>query len=506
MLAATFARDDDAGTTPEVIMLVARVSLMALTALHLGAPARAAEPAPPTLELRGRTLVVQPAAGPESVLDLGCDPLGMMPHGDRVHVACGADGAVEVALGPPLAVVARRTYEGAVTGHFLLEGAVWVRLARVEARPLIAGGALPAPGPGAITGPVAPAVTPPLPTPSASARLPLLERHAGRVVIDAPAELDLTAGQHVELFVEREVDLGGGAKATREERVAVGRVTAVGQGRAEVDLGLGERVPAGAFARPTKAPLTASMFVSPRLTDLWELRFAFRPFLALGTVGFGMVDDLRATYRFDAPVALHLVLEPAGVGVADDGNILALAGNLIATYDSALFEVGLGLGWSAVNGDLGWSSEDASGAGSFEFERVKDGFSIAQLARLGAIDGLNVTVLNSFLLYEDKFNYGGTRATVQVPVDDNLWFIAAGGGGSSGYAFGEIGLRVLVAGNGDHGTVLLTPSLGGAALFGETEESCMVWNPSTQVTEPGTCISDIDYGGPMVGIAIEYRP
>lgn len=487
-------------------MLIARVSPLVALFVSLGGAASAAEPPPATLELRGRALVVRPVAGPEAALELGCDPLGLLHVADRVHVACGPDGAVEVALGPPLTIVARRVFEGAVTGHFILDGEVWVRLARVEARPLVAASAIAPPGPGS-PGPIAVPTSPAPPVRHATApRLPLLERHAGRVIIGAPADLELTRGQHIELFVERTVDLGGGAAATREQRVAIGVVAAVGEGRAEVDLGLGERIPAGALARPTSAPLTASMFVSPRLTDLWELRFALRPFLALGTVGFGMVDDLRATYRFEAPVALHLVLEPAGVGIADDGNILALAGNLVATYDSALFEVGLGLGWSAVNGDLGWGADEASAGGDYEFRRVKDGFSLAQLARLGAVDGLNITILNSFLLYDDRFNYGGTRATVQVPVSEHLWFIAAGGGGSSGYAFGEIGLRVLVAGNGDHGTVLLTPTLGGAALFGETEERCQVWNSSTQTNEPGTCVTDIDYGGPMVGIAVEFRP
>lgn len=487
-------------------MLIARVSPLIAVLVSLAAVASAAEPPPATLELRARALVVRPGAGPEATLDLGCDPLGLLQLADRVHVACGPDGAVEVALGPPPAIVARRVFEGAVTGHFLLDGEVWVRLARVEARPLVAANGIAPSGP-ITSGPTTvPTPSAPSVTPAPANRLPLLERHPGRVIVEAPADLGLTRGQHVELFVERTVDLGGGSSATREQRVAIGVVAAVGEGRAEVELGLGERVPAGAMARPTSAPLTASMFVSPRLTDLWELRFAFRPFLALGTVGFGMVDDLRATYRFEAPVALHLVLEPAGVGIADDGNILALAGNLVATYDSALFEVGLGLGWSAVNGDLGWGADEASAGGDYEFKRVKDGFSLAQLARLGAVDGLNITILNSFLLYDDKFNYGGTRATVQVPVSERLWFIAAGGGGSSGYAFGEIGLRVLVAGNGDHGTVLLTPTLGGAALFGETEESCQVWNSSTQTNEPGTCVTDIDYGGPMVGIAVEYRP
>ena len=480
------------------------LSLASTAPTEAAAPAEAAsaiKAATPAFALVGRSLVVATPGGDASV-DLGCAPLAALAAGDRVHVACGADGAVEVALGPAPAVVAHRSYDAAVTGHFVLDGAVWVRLARVEARPLEASTSAPVGAP-----PVTPSSLPePAATPAPS-RLAVLERHPGRVIVASPPDAPLERGAHVELFVEHPVDLGGGAGATREERVAIGRVSAAGDGRAEVELGLGERVPPSALARPTSAPLTASMFTSPRLPGLWDLRFALRPFLALGTVGFGMVDELRATWRFEAPVAVHAMVEPLGLGIADAGNILALAGNVVVTYDSALFEVGLGLGWSAVNGDLLTSSYDSgSGTGSYEFKRVKHGLSLAQLARLGATDGLNLSIFNSFILHDDEFKYGGTRVSVQVPVDERLWFVMTGGGGLAGYAFGEIGLRVLVTGNGDRGTVFLTPTLGAAGLFGETEVSCTVWNPTLGQEEAGTCTQDIDYSGPMVGIIMEYRP
>ena len=72
----------------------------------------------------------------------------------------------------------------------------------------------------------------------------------------------------------------------------------------------------------------------------------------------------------------------------------------------------------------------------------------------------------------------------------------------------EVGLRVLTLGNGDHGSLFLTPSLGGAYLFGEVEEDCgSIPDPQTgeSVVIKDGCVNDIEYGGPMVGLGVEWR-
>ncbi|MFW5968223.1 MAG: hypothetical protein ACOCV2_11925, partial [Persicimonas sp.] len=79
----------------------------------------------------------------------------------------------------------------------------------------------------------------------------VVEQRDGAVIVDLGRDDGIERGQHIELYEERETDLGGDETSTREERVAVGRVVSVGETRAEVDLGLHERVDGGTLARPT---------------------------------------------------------------------------------------------------------------------------------------------------------------------------------------------------------------------------------------------------------------
>jgi len=506
---------------------------LGLGAAHAAAPAQAA-PAQATLPTRitfeGDALVLTRGEEVQRVA-LPCHPVGQpLVYQTRAYVACGADGVVLVQVKPKLAVVGRRVVDGAVKGLFLAGGTVWARLERVEARPVsalpsAAAAAARTPrgvvqvdgestlgrvGAGGTGGrvPQGPSAQAAQRAEAARAALPVIALGAGYVDIAGGRAQGLARGGHMEIFTESQVDLGGGQTATRERRWAVGRLSAVGETRSRVELGLGERIPKGAKARWVARPLTATMWTPKRLGHMWELHGAVRPFLALDTKGVGFINDLGATYRFDAPAAIHLMLEPAGFGIAADGNILALAGNVIGAYDTDFFGIGLGLGWSAVNGEVssgrdGVAAGTASDPGAYALKRVKDGLSIAQYARLGAVDGLRLTVFNTFLLYEDRFNYGGTRVTFQTPVADRLWVIVTGGGGQAGYGFGEVGLRVQVLGSGDHGSVFVTPTLGGGGLSGEAERACETWETPNA---DGTCTKSVSYGGPMVGIGVEWRP
>ena len=66
--------------------------------------------------------------------------------------------------------------------------------------------------------------------------------------------------------------------------------------------------------------------------------------------------------------------------------------------------------------------------------------------------------------------------------------------------YGEVGLRVLLRGSGDRGSLFLTPTIGGGYLFGEKDETC-----GTVAGAAVTCTRDVSYGGPMVGIGAEWR-
>lgn len=448
----------------------------------------------------GEDPVVLPLPGCTGVMHLVADRV--------LYVACGRAGLAVVDLLPAPKLRGFQRFDAAeVSGVFLARGVVWAQLLKMEARPAT----------GQALGPLRadpprdpPATAPTAPKKKAAPVATVLEVGAGFVVISVGSKGGLSQGDRVRIFVEQDVDLGGGNKGKRVEVIAVGEVSDVTVDRSRVRLGLNERVPKGARAQRSDGDLTASRIRPPRLGGLWNLSLNVRPFLALGTLGVGMINDLSVIYRFELPISIQALFEPAGLGFSDKGDIIAMAGNVIVAYDSAYFEIGLGLGWSAVNSDIestvGAASADDSDGGGVDFERVRSGLSIAQLARLGALDGLNLVIHNSFLLYDDKFNYGGTVGRIQVPLTGRLWMLLNSGGGRSGFVYGELGLRVLLRGNGDRGSVFLTPTVGGGYLFGEKEEDCDRYNSATGKTEPSTCAKSIGYAGPMVGIGVEWRP
>jgi len=446
----------------------------------------------------------------DTPLMLPCIGESLLVYGDKLYVACGREGLVIVNAQPG----ARATIDahvqhsdGAVTGVFELDGQLWLKLQRTEARPLAGSEPMLLGADTVVKNPQLPvkkvaeqAEKPAEPkTPTAVANV--LETVEDTVIIDKGTEAGFAKGQHIELFVERSRSLGGNETANEEDRVAVGKILAISEGRASVELGINEEVPAGAQARYTELALTSSSMSPPRAEGLWEVSFMFRPFLALGTLGFGSVSEVEAAYRFDGPLVIRALFQPAALGIADDGDVLALAANVVAAYDTRLFEVGLGLGWSAVNDTpgVGFSSSDSTGGApkteGSGFESVENALSIMQAVRLGARDGLTLLANNNFVLFKDKFLYGGTNATIQIPTTAASWMLLRGGGGLAGYWYGEVALRVLFSGNGERDSLFMTVSLGAAGLFGEKEV----------VDGDYTYQDSIGYGGPAAGFGLEWR-
>jgi hypothetical protein len=468
--------------------------------------------APADYELEGTTLVVS-VGEEQSRVDLPCEGRDVAASGERVYVACGEAGVFVVSVADPGRAegLGLRHLGGPVTELFVQRGRVWAQIERVEARPVedaAPGGpaAAPAPAPQPATPePAEPAEPsePAEPADDAPAedkqddREPavgeVVELRSANVVISLGAEQGIARGQRVELFVREDVGLGGDEDAVRERSLAVGRVSAVSKQRAEVELGINERVPKGALARPTSKELTDHPHVPPRLGDIWDVEFMARPFLALGTLGAGSVGSLKVTRRFAADIAAQLNINPLSFGIAEEGNVLAVGADANAAYDTRVFSIGLGAGAFSVTPDGTTHQSDP--------QRVA--FGLTQVARLGARDGTHLDARNAFVLVDDEFAYGGTDVAVQVPIGvfaSDTWFIMRGGGHISGDTYGEIGLRVLVRGNGDRGSIFVTPTLGGAALHGSEEVECPTWEDQAE-----TCYERRSYGGPMVGFGMEWR-
>ncbi len=482
----------------------------------------AAAPAPvdPTYALQDGRLVLRRRAEPPRPVETPCAAQALQRAGQRLYLACADAGLavfeLDTAGAPQL--VEQRPLAGRAVGFLVApDGRVWVELLRSEARPLDEAMAAPAlaAAPAAAPAATPSAPSPGAPPPSSGGEGVVLEAHSGRVVIDLGQQHGLARGSHVALFTRRTVDLGGGQSAQEEDLIAVGEVRAVTADRAQVRLGLNERVPAGAVARRSEGALSETQWAPPRVDGIWEVAFMARPFLAVGAFGLGAIADGSVSLRHPDNLRLQLLLEPAGVGYADEGNILALAGTFLGSYDTRLFEIGLGLGWSLVNEDLQRSvaagASDESGMDAIEpgFEGLDSGLAVGQIARLGATDGLHILVRNTFLLYDSTFFYGGTTGQLQWPVTESSWLLLRGGGGRAGYGYGEVGLRWLARGNGDRDSVFLTVTAGGGALSGHVDSTCRYYTGSdaqgAPVYEDQSCQKSISYGGPMVGFGAEWR-
>jgi hypothetical protein len=168
-------------------------------------------------------------------------------------------------------------------------------------------------------------------------------------------------------------------------------------------------------------------------------------------------------------------VDPVGIADVKDRSSMTVANGAVAVgYDSHFLEMGIGLGAQTVR------------VTAFDLT-VGTGLTVAQVLRLGTRDGLNLHLRSSVVLFHSEFDFGGVVVTGQIPVSRGYWLMLAGGGGNVGYGFGEIGLRVLLNGNGGVGSTFLTATGGGAVVFRQD------FDDST------------DYGGAMAGFGYEWR-
>jgi hypothetical protein len=454
-------------------------------------------------------------------ITLPCKGETFIDYKEKIYVACAAVGAITVTIdtqGHPH-ISTRQNFGGSVTGFFVVNNQVWAKIYRVEAQPLSNKPLLKVESNKfSSSSVVTPASLPKgkkTTSPSVSKTHTTLGKvisiRSDSIIISLGQKEGVKIGSFIELFSLVKEDLGAGERTTRKKVFAIGVVKAASTNRSIVKLGLGESAPKGSLARITNKKSTHNLNIPPRSAGYWEIIANFRPFLALGTLGFGTIADGSIGYRGKNGLHMMFLVEPFGFALAEDGNVLSSALSLVAGYDTQIFEVGLGLGMAAINDDIDSPTfEIASESDSVDnsrtptFERVRSGLSIMQTIRLGALDGLHLNAHNMFIFHKSEFKFGGINIRAQLPLSNRSWLLARGGGGVSGYGYGEIALKVLVKGNGDRGSLFLTPSLGGGGVFGETEKNIPA-NECYSYMENGKCIKEVSYAGPMIGIGVEWR-
>jgi len=264
-------------------------------------------------------------------------------------------------------------------------------------------------------------------------------------------------------------------------------------------------------------PPRPSIMAPPRHGGLWELSAEAGAFVNLGPSSGGVVGWASAVYRFDLPIVVRLELAPiafaAGNGITTvssahssgltsvdgvpsdstgsspgSGSIAVGAVQALVGVDTQFIEVAIGGGAATLG--------NPSGTGSL----ATGGSSIATEARFGAHDGLALTLESIVVNANGQFALASFFTSVQVPLTPTVMLVARGGGGNVGVLYGDLGVRVLLAGDGGRGTIALTGFFGGEGI---NFQGC-----SSNSGPPGAAAVTCPYaslGGPSVGGGIEWR-
>lgn len=400
------------------------------------------------------------AASPEDELALGA-VLSRASRGPVTYLALDTGGIAVVDTSGATPRLVRRLAEGRTFSQLVIsEDALLALELRQEATTFSLADPL-APTlarPGVQTVIAAPVSSPPTP------RAKVTAVTDGRVLFDGGTTTGFVKGSRLRVISQRpemKPDLVTGQPVSSPS----GAITAVLEvedaqpGRAMAILGRGDTAEVGDLVEPTTAELSERLLAPRRAPFRFRTGFEVRPFLGLEgqskPVGL-MLDAYVQWYLHPIPVVLSLSGAPLSVAFnskeAHYPGVIAFT----AAYATDFFEIGLGIG--ALYGNPGPCEP-------FLACEVNTGFTINQVLRLGAIDGLNLEWHSSIFSRPNQFVFGVGRGVIAVPLNSRLSLFGAGGGGENGWAMGEFGVRTAVGGAGGKGTVILSASLGVSGIF-----------------------------------------
>jgi hypothetical protein len=461
---------------------------IALAALAAGplAHAGAQEPLPAT---PAKVFDPMPALSAQ-----GCAPRAVIIAGSQVAAICNGleVWSFELTAGSGLVFVGARRPVSPPTQLTLREGAVWVSMERAPDMPLAAlpfASATSTPQ-GSLAAPRAldPRMSGAVPSPPARViQGEVVDVRRTSALVSIGRADGLLAGDRIAVPVKDDSDDTLDASL---ERLAIGRVVAVGERRASVEFGLGEQVLPGSRAETSLRAVTAELLAPPRFGGMLQLEGAIRPYLPVRKAGLGALGELAITYHAAVPFYFRAEVSPLG-GRAGSGAARGAVGAFASVgWDHALFAVGVGAGVLQRRNYTQQTTREGGVTTTVEeaYDRTVPSFAVSQFVRVGALDGLHATLTNVLAVAEssDEWAFGYLLVRAQIPLSATAWLCpAAGGGRGAGFVLGELGARLLVHGNGRGGSLFLKPTLGIAGV--------------------GAYPAANYVAGPTVGLHAEYR-
>jgi len=303
------------------------------------------------------------------------------------------------------------------------------------------------------------------------------------------------------------------------EVTAISPVVQVSEETCMIRIGRGNRAYIGDIAILTDKPLSESIFTPSYEKNLHRIYGRIAPFVGIETLTIGSLLSVMYDYTFSFPLKIETGLKNAGI-LFSTKNTSPFEIDLIPSYNTDLFEIGLGTGYS------------------YSGHQLQSNFLFLQKVRLGAIDGINFTMWNSFI-YQEKhsnwtfvgldeisggiykegdpcqspakreyeFGWNGFDMEASVPVSKYINLFTHWAFSQAGWISGEIGIKNFVKGNGGDGTLIIPVSIGGTAVVDYKKEVShnLICNPDTNEMEYEKVWDEEVFGGPIVSIGLDYR-
>ena len=289
------------------------------------------------------------------------------------------------------------------------------------------------------------------------------------IVVDAGLEDGVEVGRIAHFYV----GMPTGDDATEEDRLfaslpevrAVGKVTLVNAGHAQIRMGLNQRAELGDRVLITRRQRDRRLSLfPPRVGGVGFANVQLRGMASFasdtGRPGGGLFSWASVGYRAKLPIAVEVRLTPLSVfGPLRTGSATTEGGlTTTAILDHPWFAVGLG-------GGVAWGDRLGTpyAAGLF-----------SQHVRFGAPDGFAFLAWSQFsALPQDGWYLDQLEAVIQVPLTYGktpAWLMVRGMGGGTNtnpHVLVEVVPRLRLAGEGGKGTWEVEPSLGFLSVSSE---------------------------------------
>ena len=475
----------------------------------------------------------------QQALKLPGRALGLHTSGQHTYVALGEWGAAVLTAASGDARVEKLipVSHGSVTGFLLTSGQLWMQINSTSA--VLLGPDLEAssgpltvvpPTPQASSEPHSSAPNPPPLAPdteSATQAKPLqiLKVFNGIVMLNQGSAAGLRVGDRLKV-VQNETLSDEGGVFHGEREVAVLVVDSVSLENARARIWRGDRVALTDRVERAEKYTEPSLLYPRQLTGFVEAELHVRPILNIGQTGFGALIDANLSL-YQERYFIGLRSQPLGLGRTAGSTTFTQTSLLEGGYNSRPFALGLGLGVTSVYGDLSrmfeitsFSSDLSSpGAGVTTTppgswrQAMQHAFTLGQRVRLGAMDGLNLTVANNLLYFGGKnaansvnakkagFIWGGSNARLTVPLALTTDMFFEGGGGVTGFAYGAVGVFSWLRGNGGDGSLGLLASAGGAGVWSTRTRPVFYTTGELAYTNEDS----VQIAGPLVSLGLRYR-